>query len=171
MSETKAQLMRENSIKSFVTTKQEEVSQRTCLSVILIDLFLEQVKETIQCCQQSINVLLKKQRYLSIILTKVPFLLMILVKKMKKIRTTKIKYGNYNLHKSYILCITHITCITHKVKLIFKAYKKITINFEKKHRKDIEIFLKNKKKKSVNAQKSILEIKNKIQFIIEEIII
>ena len=171
MSETKAQLMRENSIKSFVTTKQEEVPQCTCLSVILIDLFLEQVKETIQCCQQSINVLLKKQRYLSIILTKVPFLLMILVKKMKKIRTTKIKYRNYNLHKSYILCITHLTCITHMVKLIFKAYKKITINFEKKHRKDIEIFLKNKKKKSVNAQKSILEIKNKIQFIIEEIII
>ena len=169
MSETEAQLMRKNSIKSFVTTKQEEVPQCTCLSVILIDLFLEQVKETIQCYQQSINVLLKKQRYLSIILTKVPFLLMILVKKMKKIRTTKIKYGN--LHKSHILCITHITCITHMVKLVFKAYKKITINFEKKHRKDIEIFLKNKKKKSVNAQKSILEIKNKIQFIIEEIII
>ena len=41
MSETKAQLMRENSIKLFVTTKQEEVSQCTCLSVILIDLFLE----------------------------------------------------------------------------------------------------------------------------------
>ena len=41
MSETEAQLMRKNSIKSFVTTKQEEIPQCTCLPVILIDLFLE----------------------------------------------------------------------------------------------------------------------------------
>ena len=41
MSETEAQLMRKNSIKSFVTTKQEEVPQCTCLPVMLIDLFLE----------------------------------------------------------------------------------------------------------------------------------
>ena len=93
---------------------------------------------------------------------------------------TYITHATYITCMTYIIYITHITYITYVVKLIFKAYKKTNKiffiifflykkmstkcyqktknDYKKMHLKDIKIFLKKKKKKSVNLIVNAIKI-------------
>ena len=137
----------ENPTQTFTITKKEG-SQFICLLVIL---FLEQAKIIIlNYFLKNVNMLLKKNRCQSILLTTEKFLQIltekILMKKIKKIIT----YLTYFIQ---IFFINYLLTIIDKTKKRFK--KK---SFRKKHVKDIKIFLKKKKKKSIKIIVTIIRI-------------
>ena len=137
----------EKPTQTFTITKKED-SQFICLLVIL---FLEQVKIIIlNYFLKNVNMLLKKNRCQSILLTTEKFLQIltekILMKKIKKIIT----YLTYFIQ---IFFINYLLTIIKKTKQRFK--KK---SFRKKHVKDIKIFLKKKKKKSIKIIVTIIRI-------------